>query len=82
MATASGRNDMIGVTWRLIRDLYTVVADGVWWLWTRLWRLNRGLARTLLPGQSRAVHSLVALCAVLLEIVGLWVAAVDFAARH
>ena len=69
----SSRTDVVGATWRVIRDCYLIIADFVWWLWTRLWRLNRGLARSFMPGQSKHVHSLVAVCLVLLEIVGLWV---------
>jgi hypothetical protein len=82
MAAPARRNDLIGGIGRLIRDLYTVLADGLWWGWTRLWRLNRGLARTFLPGQGKPVHTVVALVAVVLEFVGLWVAAVNFAATH
>jgi hypothetical protein len=76
------RDDLIGTTWRVIRDCYTIIADFLWWLWTRLWRLNRGLVRTFLPGQKRPVHNVVTVCLVLLEIVGLYVAVVDFVQRH
>ena len=79
---SSGRTDAVGATWRVIRDCYTIIADFLWWLWTRLWRLNRGLVRTFLPGQGKHVHSLVAVCLVLLEIVGLYVALVNFIQTH
>jgi hypothetical protein len=59
-----------------------VLSDGIYWLCRMLWRFNRGLVRSVLPGQSKAVHSIVAALAVLLEIVGLWVAAADWASRH
>lgn len=78
----SSRNDLIGSSWRLVRDIYTIIADFVWWLWTRLWRLNRGVVRTFLPGQKRAVHHIVTVCLVLLEIVGLWVALTAFIQSH
>ena len=81
MAIAQGQT-VPGRAWRLVRDMWTVFADAVYWLWTRLYRLNRGLARTFLPGQSRHVHRIVALFAVCLEIVGIWVAASGWAATH
>jgi hypothetical protein len=68
--------------YRLIRDTWVVFTDGVWWLCHGLWRINRGIVRGMMPGQSKAVHSLVTALVVLLEIVGLWVAATDWAARH
>lgn len=73
---------MLTGAYRVVRDAWWMFADGVWWLCRGLWRLNRGLVRGVLPGQSRAVHSTVAGLAVLLEVVGLWVAAADWAARH
>ncbi len=82
MATMDERRSVTGRSMRLVRDVWTVFTDAVYWLWTRLYRLNRGLARTFLPGQSRHVHRIVALFAVLLEIVGLWVAASGYATTH
>ena len=78
MATRTGPSR----TYRLIRDTWVVFADGAAWLCRSLWRINRRLARTFLPGQKRAVQSTVAALAVLLEIVGLVVVTADWAARH
>jgi hypothetical protein len=82
MAGKAPPNDLVNKTWRLIRDCYTIIADFCWWLWTRLWRLNRGVVRAFLPGQKRAVHNIVTVCLVLLEIVGIYVAVADFVQRH
>jgi hypothetical protein len=68
--------------YRLVRDAWTVLSDGIYWLCRLLWRFNRSAVRSVLPGQSRAVHATVAALAVLLEVVGLWVAAANFAATH
>jgi hypothetical protein len=73
---------MVTTALRFVRDTWTVLADGIYALCRALWRMNRGLVRGLLPGQSRIVHVTVAALAVLLEIVGLWVAAANFAATH
>lgn len=67
---------MITTAVRLLRDFFTVLFDLIYWLWRSLWRINRGAVRALLPGQSRAVHTVVLYLVVMLEIVGLWVAAV------
>jgi hypothetical protein len=79
---AASRNDLIGTSWRLVRDIYTIIADSCWWLWTRLWRVNRRVVRTFLPGQKRAVHNIVTVCLVLLEIIGIYLVVVDFVRRH
>ncbi|GLY27033.1 hypothetical protein [Kineosporia sp. NBRC 101731] len=73
---------MIDATGRLVRDTFFVFVDLVNWLWDKLWKFNRSLAKTLLPGQSRGIQTTVALVAVCGEIIGLWVFAVDFADRH
>jgi hypothetical protein len=73
---------MFASAYRLVRDAFSVFVDMIDWLWRTLWGLNRGVIRAVLPGQSKVVHSTVTALAVLLEIVGLWVAAVDWASRH
>jgi hypothetical protein len=73
---------MLTGAYRLVRDAWTVLSDGIWWLCHGLWRFNRSAVRSVLPGQSRAVHATVAALAVLLEVVGLWVAAANYAATH
>ena len=73
---------MLTGAYKLVRDTWIVLADGIYWLCHLLWRFNRRLARSVLPGQSRAVHATVSALAVLLEVVGLWVAAANFAATH
>ena len=73
---------MVTGAYRLVRDAWVVLSDGIYWLCRMLWRFNRSLVRSVLPGQSRAVHATVAALAVLLEIVGLWVAAANFVATH
>ena len=73
---------MLTGAYRLVRDAWTVLSDGIYWLCRTLWRFNRSAVRSVLPGQSRAVHATVAALAVLLEIVGLWVAAANFVATH
>jgi hypothetical protein len=73
---------MLTGAYRLVRDAWFVLADGIYWLCRTLWRFNRSMVRGVLPGQSRAVHATVAALAVLLEIVGLWVAAANFVATH
>lgn len=67
---------------RLVRDTWTVLSDGIYWLCRALWRFNRSLVRTVMPGQSRPVHATVAGLAVLFEIVGLWVAAAYYLGTH
>jgi hypothetical protein len=71
---------MLGSFYRVIRDAFTVLFDMIYWLWRSLWKLNRGAIRAMLPGQSKTVHVIVTYLAVILEIVGLWVAAVHWAA--
>jgi hypothetical protein len=71
---------MLGSVYRFIRDAVRVLFDMIYWLWQSLWSLNRGVIRAMLPGQSKAVHVIVTYLAVMLEIVGLWVAAVHWAA--
>jgi hypothetical protein len=75
---------MVGMTtvYRFVRDAWTVLADGIWWLCHTLWRMNRGIVRSMLPGQKKHVHATVTAMAVLLEVIGLWVAAANFAATH
>jgi len=73
---------MLTGAYRLVRDAWIVLSDGIYWLCRTLWRFNRGAVRSVLPGQSRVVHATVAALAVLLEIVGLWVAAANFVATH
>jgi hypothetical protein len=73
---------MLGSIYRVIRDAITVFFDMIYWLWRSLWRLNRGFIRTMLPGQSKAVHTIVTYLVVMLEIVGLWVVAVHWAATN
>jgi hypothetical protein len=73
---------MIGTALRLIRDFFTVLFDMIYWLANNLLRLNRSAVRSLLPGQSRFVHTVVLYLVVGLEIVGLWVAAVAAAAKN
>ena len=77
----SGSDPLTG-TYRLVRDAWTVLADGIYLLCRTLWRFNRRAVRSVLPGQSKAVHVTVAALAVLLEVVGIWVAAANFAATH
>ena len=76
------RDDALDKTFKLIRDFFTVFVDMVYWLWRRLWLLNRGVVRAMLPGQKRHVHTIVTYLVVMLEIVGLWVAATAWAAQH
>ena len=71
---------MLDAALKLGKDVITVLADIINWIWSTLWKLNRGAARSLLPGQPRGVQSMVAFIAVCLEIVGLWVALVAWAA--
>jgi len=73
---------MLNSVYRFIRDAVTVIFDMIYWLWHSLWTLNRGFIRTMLPGQSKAVHTIVTYLAVMLEIVGLWVVAVHWAATN
>jgi hypothetical protein len=73
---------MLDTAWKLVRDFFTVLFDLIYWLWRTLWNLNRGAVRTFMPGQSKAVHTVVTYLVVMLEIVGLWVAAVAWAARN
>jgi hypothetical protein len=73
---------MLGSVYRVIRDAVTVFFDLIYWLWRSLWNLNRGVIRTMLPGQSKGVHVIVTYLAVMLEIVGLWVVAVHWAATN
>jgi hypothetical protein len=68
--------------YRLVRDFFTVLFDMIYWLWRTLWSMNRGVIRGLLPGQGKVVHTVVTYLAVMLEIVALWVVAVNLAARH
>lgn len=68
--------------YRLVRDTWTVLSDGIYWLCRSLWRFNRSTVRAILPGQSRAIHATVAALAVLLEVVFLWLAAATFLANH
>jgi hypothetical protein len=82
VATTARPNGVPEKTYRLVRDMYRVFAQGAYWLWTRLWRLNRGLARTFLPGQHRGVQKLVAFVILLAELVALIVLAANFAATH
>jgi hypothetical protein len=69
-------------TFKLIRDFFTVLFDMIYWLANTLLKLNRGLVRSLMPGQRKPVHVIVTYLVVALEIVGLWVAAVAWAARN
>jgi hypothetical protein len=69
-------------SYRLIRDAVMIFVDGIDWLWRTLWKLNRGIIRAMLPGQSKVVHSTVTVLAVLLEIIGLVVLLADWGARH
>lgn len=83
--TAKGRrsgSDPVTGTFRLIRDAWVVLQDGIWWLCRGLWRFNRAAVRSVLPGQSRAVHGTVAALAVLLEVVFIWVAAATYLGTH
>jgi hypothetical protein len=73
---------MLTGAYRLVRDAWTVLSDGIYLLCRTLWRFNRGAVRSVLPGQSRVVHATVAALAVLLEVVGIWVAAANFVATH
>jgi hypothetical protein len=73
---------MVTSVYRVVRDFFTVLFDMIYWLWRTLWSLNRGAIRGLLPGQGKVVHAVVTYLAVMLEIVGLWVVAVNVAARH
>ena len=73
---------MLTGAYKLVRDTWIVLVDGIYWLCHLLWRFNRSVARSVLPGQSRAVHATVSALAVLLEVVGLWVAAANFVATH
>ncbi|HST80424.1 MAG TPA: hypothetical protein VLL08_01645 [Kineosporiaceae bacterium] len=73
---------MLTGAYKLVRDAWIMLQDGIYWLCRTLWRFNRSLVRSILPGQSRVVHATVAALAVLLEIVGLWVAAANFVATH
>jgi hypothetical protein len=75
-------SSLTGGAFKLVADAWTVLSDGIWWLCRMLWRFNRRAVRTVLPGQSRAVHATVAAVVVLLEVVGLWVAAANFVATH
>jgi len=61
--------------------MFFVFVDMINWLWDKLWKLNRTAAKTLLPGQSRGVQTIVTLLAVCAEIVGLWVVLVNWAAQ-
>jgi hypothetical protein len=79
-ASSIGAEPMLGSVYRVIRDAVSVSFDMIYWLWQSLWSLNRGVIRAMLPGQSKAVHVIVTYLAVMLEIVGLWVAAVHWAA--
>ena len=84
-SSAKGRRpgpDILTGAFRLVRDAWTVLVDGIWILCRTLWRFNRGAVRTVLPGQSKAVHVTVAALAVLLEVVFIWLAAANFAATH
>lgn len=67
---------------KLIGDFFTVLFDLIYGLWRFLWRLNRGAVRSMLPGQRKHVHTIVTYLVVMLEIVGLWVAAVAWAAKN
>jgi succinate dehydrogenase/fumarate reductase cytochrome b subunit len=69
-------------TLRLILDFFTVLFDMIYGLWRMLWNLNRGLVKALMPGQHKSVHTVVTYLVVMLEIVGLWVAAVAWAAKN
>jgi hypothetical protein len=82
MTTKRAGPDPLTGAYRLVRDAWTVLSDGIYWLCRILWRFNRGLVRSVLPGQSRVVHVTVAALAVLLEIVLLWVGAANFFATH
>lgn len=73
---------MVTGVYRFLRDTWIVLSDGIYWLCLRLWRFNRGFVRMVLPGQSKSVHVTVAALGVLLEIVGLWMAAATFLAAH
>jgi hypothetical protein len=80
-ASRSGSDPVTGA-FRLVRDAWTILADGIWWLCRALWRFNRAAVRIVLPGQSRPVHATVAALAVLLEVVFLWLAAATYLATH
>jgi hypothetical protein len=73
---------MLDTAYKLVRDFFRVLFDMIYWLWRSLWSLNRGAVRSLLPGQSKVVHTIVTYLVVLLEIVGLWVAAVGWVGQH
>jgi hypothetical protein len=67
---------------KLIGDFFTVLFDMIYGLWRFLWKLNRGAVKSMLPGQRPYVHTIVTYFVVMLEIVGLWVAAVAWAAQN
>jgi hypothetical protein len=73
---------MLEGTYNLLHDMAKVTFDGIYWLWHRLWLMNRGLARTMMPGQSKYAHGAVVTVAVIGEIIGIWVLAVHWAATH
>ena len=81
-AKAANDSGLLTVAYRLVRDTWIVLQDMIWWLCRTLWRFNKGAVRIFMPGQSRAVLSTVTAFAVLLEVVGLWVAASYFVATH
>jgi len=73
---------MLDKTLKLVGEFFSVFFNLIYWLWRSLWRLNRAPVAALLPGQKRAVHTIVTYGVVMLEIVGLWVAASAWAATH
>jgi hypothetical protein len=73
---------MLETAYKLVRDFFTVLFDMIYWLWKTLWSLNRGAVRALMPGQGKTVHTIVTYLVVMLEIIGLWVAAVAWAGQH
>jgi hypothetical protein len=74
--------DIVTVVYRLFRDAWIILQDGIWVLCRTLWRFNRGAARRLLPGQSRSIHKIVAALAVLLEVVLIWLALSQYFGTH
>ncbi len=53
--------DLVDGLWRIVRSVVRP-----------FWRFTRGAVRTLLPGQPRMVHTVVAAALVVAELAGVW----------